>query len=458
MAKNLTSSFLDELFKLCFSKKSVIEVVQKHLMYSFIPVELPEYKFILKSIISQYELNGKLPSYGITSQQYQSNSDVQNALVKIKSADLVDTELAIKQLDEVIKDVKFQTLFETVYETYNKGEKDSAFNIFTKGAEELASFSLKSNTSQFLKVFGDFKQNFKEKSSLHESQRLSDKVPFGIDILDALTDGGMDEGDTALWIMPSGKGKSTVLKWTAMYACRLDFDVLHIQLEGSKQECYDKFSQIWTGAEYKDIKWGNISREKMLKIDRVLEEMINKKRDIEIFSFEKYGAASIREIREICLEYFKIKGKFPDLLSIDSLDLCLTGDNKKLDFDPAYTKERLQFVAQRMKDMAVEFKSRLLTVTQTSNISKQQWNNPDWVITRENTEGDKTLVKSFAHVFTGNTTEEEEKKKIARVHIDKFRYYDTKDKTYPICTSFNVGKYYDRNRTMKEFSHIYENK
>ena len=131
MAKNLTSSFLDELFKLCFSKKSVIEVVQKHLMYSFIPVELPEYKFILKSIISQYELNSKLPSYGITSQQYQSNSDVQNALVKIKGADLIDTELAIKQLDEVIRDVKFQTLFETVYETYNKGEKDSAL-IFSQ--------------------------------------------------------------------------------------------------------------------------------------------------------------------------------------------------------------------------------------------------------------------------------------------------------------------------------------
>src|SRR5690606_29669026 len=133
------------------------------------------------------------------------------------------------------------------------------------------------DTSQFIRVFEDFEYNQKEKQmSKDNGDQIKEKVPFGIDILDTLTDGGMDIGDTALWILPSGAGKSTVLKWTGMYACRLGYDVLHFQLEGSKQEAYDKYGQIWTGAEYRDIKWGNITKEKMAKIDRALDDMITK--------------------------------------------------------------------------------------------------------------------------------------------------------------------------------------
>lgn len=455
----LTASFIDEIFKLGFVKKSFLEVLEKHLNYSYIPVELPEYKLILKSMIEQYQLNQKLPSYGVISQQHPTNSNLQNALSKIKQSEVIDQEIALKQLDQFIKDVKFQFLFEQVYDKYNEGHKEDAFSIFTKGAEELNSFSLKSNTGQFLRVFGDFKHIMKEKQIKKEiGEQSKEKVPFGIDILDVLTDGGMDVGDTALWIMPSGRGKSTTLKWSGMYACRLDYKVLHIQLEGSKKECWDKYVQIWTGAEYREIKWGDISKDKMMKIDRVLEDMENKHRELEIFSFEKYGAASMKEIREIVLEYQKIKGQFPDLIVLDSLDLCLTGENKKVDFDPNFKKDRLQTVAQRMKDMAVEFSTRFLTATQTGNISKQQWNNPEWVITRENTEADRTLVKPFAHVFTGNTTEDEKKKGLTRIFIDKLRYYDTKDMVYPIFTSYNTGKYYDRNKTLKEFSYMYEGK
>ncbi len=457
--KKLTSSFLEDIFKLGFVKRSFLETMKNHLLFSYIPKELPEYKVILKSMISQYEFTAKLPSYGVISQQYQHDPNVQNALSKIKNADIIDVNLAVKELQEYIIDIKFQLLFDDVYEKYVKDKKDEAMSTFIKGAEELGSFSLKADGIDFMKVFGDYKTVLKEKQLSKEAgDSIPSKVPFGIDAIDSITEGGMDLGDTAMWIMPSGRGKSTVLKWTGMYACRMGYDVLHFQLEGSRQEAYDKYSQIWTGEPYKNIKWGDISRDKLMKIETVIREMSRKKRDINIYSFEKYGSASMKDIREMVIEYNKINGRFPHLIIIDSLDLAISGDNKKIDFDPAYKKERLQSVALRMKDMAVEFNTRVLTATQTGNISKEKWNNPDWVITRENTEGDRTLVKPFSHVFTGNTTEDEFKNNMARVYIDKLRYYDPKDMVYPICTAFNFGKYYDRNRTLKEFSHIYENR
>ena len=460
MAQHLTKNFLDEVFKLCFTRKQFLETVKEHLKFQYIPKELKAYKFILQSITQQYELSeGKLPSYGVISQQYQSDPEVQDALNKIKSSDIIDVELALKQLFQFIRDVKFQILFEDVYEKYNSDKKEEAMQTFTEGADELANFSLKSNSGQFLKVFADFKQQMKERQVAKETgEDKKAKVPLGIDILDIITDGGIDEGDIALWIMPSGKGKSTALKHTGMYAARLGYKVLHIQLEGSKSEAYDKYAQLFTGSTYNEIKWANIPKEKMIKIDKVIEDMASKNRDLEIYAFERFGMASMNDIRDLVVEYNKINGEFPELIVIDSLDLLISGTNKKIDFDPAYIKYRLQSVAQLMKNIAVEFKSRVLTATQTGDIAKALWNNPDFVITRENTEGDKTLVKPFSNVFTGNQTIDERKKEILRIHIDKLRNYSVKDSTYPVCTAYGVGKFYNKQKTLREFSHMYENK
>lgn len=458
MANHFTGSFLDEIFKLCFQKKSFLEIVSTYLKFQYIPKELQHYKFILQSIQDQYSLTGKLPSYGICSQQYSSNPDVQTALSKIKAVDIIDSELALKQLSQFIRDVKVQLVLEQAVESFNSDKKEEAIKIFIEGAEDLNNFSLRKDTNQFLRVFGDFHQQMKERQiSLESGENYREKIPFGIDILDIITEGGMDPGDIALWIMPSGKGKSTVLKWTGMYDCRLGYDVLHVQLEGSRKEAFDKYSQIWTASSYSDIRWGNIPRDRMIKIDKALEDMLSKGRDLNIFSFEKYGAASMKDIRDLITEYIKIKGNSPHLLIIDSLDLLITGENKKIDFDPAYKKERLQTVAQRMKDLSVEFQFPTLTATQTGDISKEKWNNPDWVITRENTEGDRTLVKPFSFVFTGNQTVDERKKKLFRIAVDKLRYYDVKNQVYPIYSSFDVGRFYDKQKSLREFTGLYEN-
>lgn len=458
MAQNLTGDFLYELFKLCFIKKSFLDLVVSQLKYQFIPKELVELKLILQSIINQHSLTNKLPSYGVISQQHQSNQNVQNALTRIKECDVIDSDLAVKQLFEFIRDVKFQLVFDASVEKYNKGEKEEALKIFTEGANEISGFSFGKDQSQFLKVFADFYNQNKDRQIAQETgEAVKEKVPFGIDPLDILTEGGADNTDTILWIMRSGIGKSTALKHTGMYCCRLGYKVLHIQLEGSKKEAYDKYTQIWTGSTYSEVKWGNIPKEKMMKIESVVEDMNNRSRDIYVYSFEKFGSASMVDVRDIVLEYQKIEGVFPDIIIIDSLDLLVTGQNKKIDFDPEYKKDRLQGVAQLMKNMAVEFNTRVLTATQTGDIAKQLWNNPEWTISRENTEGDRTLVKPFSFVFTGNQTVDEQKKNIMRIHVDKFRNYSTKDSTYPIKTAYSTGKFYDKVKSLREFSNLYGN-
>ena len=49
------------------------------------------------------------------------------------------------------------------------------------------------------------------------------------------------------------------------------------------------------------------------------------------------------------------------------------------------------------------------TSTQASDVPIEIWDNSERVIDRSYTEGDKTLVKPFSYVFTGNMTMEEKK-------------------------------------------------
>lgn len=450
----LTNSFLEELFKLFFNKKSMLQVAAKHIKYSFIPKELGEYKAIYQSIINQWELTGKLPSIGVVSQQHSKDPNVQEALKKIKNADFVDEEVMLDTLETYIKNTELILLNEKIVELNEKGQLDKAVELNAQEGQRINSISLRNDSGKFLKLFGDFhSENLERQKESEEDFGENEKVPFSILPLDDLTYGGIDVGETALWIMRSGIGKSTALKWTGLKAAMLGYNVLHFQLEGSEKEARDKYTQIFTQQAHNIVKNGSFSREIMVKVEKLLKQMEQAARDVYIYAFEKFGDPTMIDIRELVLEYHKITGVFPHLIVIDSLDLVATGENKKVDTDPAYKKEKLQRCAQLMKNMVSEFKpSRILTATQTSDVSPDIWNDPDKVITRSHTEGDRTLVKSFSYVFTGNVTNDEQAAKKMRIYADKLRNYNPKDKIYPICTAYDVGAFCNPIATKKLYS------
>ena len=88
--KNKTSgNFLNELFILCFFKKEVVDVINTYMEYQYIPDELREYKKILKSIKLTWVNTGKIPTFGIVSQQHQQDLKLQEVLEKIKSTNSI---------------------------------------------------------------------------------------------------------------------------------------------------------------------------------------------------------------------------------------------------------------------------------------------------------------------------------------------------------------------------------
>lgn len=455
----LNLGFMAEIFKLMFSDKVIMRIASEYLKYELIPKEWSGYKFILREAIIQYTEKNKLPSIGAICQKLCDEDAVQLAAKEIKKAALIDREIAIDQLQSFVKETEFELLSRKVHDLYEEGKKEEAIRVNAEESQRILEMSFRSKSGGFQSVFGGFHERMVERRM--EGDAASEKpvkVPFGIDRLDDVSFGGMEIGDTSLWIARSGVGKSSVLKWHGYSAAIRGVPVLHIQLEGGVKSCMQIYDQLWSAQSYSDIKSGNISPKDRKKIEQAIKEVKELSSDIEVYGFKKFGQASMGDVRQLCYDYFNTHGKFPGLVILDSLDLVKTGISKKIDSDPDHKKEKLQTCAQLLKNLADEIGAPIITATQTSDVPFEVWNNPDKVIDRSYTEGDKTLVKPFSFVFTLNMTIEEKANATARIYVDKLRDYKESQEVITIATNYNKRRFYHRGRTMEMYNQISERK
>ncbi len=453
MAKELSVTFLEELLRLMFLKKTIVEKVAPHLKYQYLPS--PEFKKIYKDITDYYGIHNAVPTFGVIYEINKEDDKLISVLNRIKNSDIVDPDPVLRQLEKYIRDVKFQLLFEQVVDIHEKGDHDRAILEMSRGSSEIVEFSIFKENNNFTRVFEDFNKMQLVKQTRQETHVNNEKIPFGILPCDILTQGGSDRKDTILWIMRSGVGKSTVLKWQGMYACRLGYRVLHIQLEGSQEEAFDKYTQVWSALSYYQAKTGNIEESEYNTLLQIASDMVTSEMDICIKSFEQFDEASMVDVRDAVVEYIKENGVPPDMLILDSIDLANPGDGAKYGVDNQSIKMKLQNCSRKFKNICNEFDMRGATATQTSDVNFQIWNDPDKVITRSDSMGDKNIANPYSFVFTGNQTLDEEKNKIMRVYADKIRHYSAANRVYPICTSFATGRFYDADMTNTMFGSIY---
>jgi len=455
MTDALNNNFLNELFRLFLLKKTILEKVAPNLKYQMLPSQ--EYKKLYKDITSNYNLTSKLPTFGLLYEVNKNDEKIVALLDKIKFTDIVEPEPVLTQLERYIKDLRFQMLFDEVIDIHRKGDEERAIRVMSEKSSEIAEFSIFSQGGKFLRVFEDFQKKQLEKEIRKEENVNKDKVPFGVLPLDIVSEGGCDRKETVLWIMRSGVGKSTVLRSHGMHACRLGLNVIHVQLEGSEEEVFDKYTQLWAALSYTKVKYANIDQGKYEDLLRICQQMLNMEQDIYIKAFEQFDEATMVDVRNCVVDYIKETGKNPDLLILDSIDLAHPGDGIYYGADTQSVKMKLQNSSRKFKNICNEFNLVGITATQTGDVPMDIWNDPDKVITRSNSMGDKNIANSYSYVFTGNQTVAEEKERIMRIYMDKIRYYNSFTRVFPICTNYELGRFQDLARTKKRYQDIYKN-
>lgn len=453
--EKLTEDFLIELFRLILIKPSLLERVAANLKYQYLPS--PSHKQILKTIIDSYNVNKQMPTIGTLGEIYKNEDKTLALLSKIKNSEIVTQEVLLPQLEKYIKDIRFSELWDETIALYNKSDRDGARKLMAEESAKINDFSIFKSDSNFVHVFGDFQKRMIEKELQKERGEMNKKlIPTGILPFDLIS-GGIDKKETALFILRSGVGKSTILKYIGMYACRMGYRVLHIQCEGSEEECFDKYTQNWTALPYSSVKYNNIDSEVFKKLKKISEEAMSNLTDIDIKAFEQFDEMTMLDARDCVVQYIKENGVKPDLLLLDSIDLAHPGDGLKYGVDTQSVKMKIQNASRKFKNICNEFDLAGATVMQTADVKMEVWNDPNKHLTRSDSMADKNIANSYSFVITGNQTLDEEKKEMMRMYFDKVRHHGLKLKIYPICTKFGLGRFYDNKRTLKMFSEIYTN-
>lgn len=444
MAKDnmLATNFVVELIAAALERRTVFEIVKQYLKFSYLQEEAE--KKLWQWVTKRYDLTGKVPTIGQIQQQFVDDERVLEKLEEIGDVEIDENggyELIIDSFEKFIKKMKFLEVNDKIADTYNRGDKEGAWELFVKSAEDFSKFSIQD--AKFETVFGDFAERQAKRKS--ENWNFRYKIPTGIDELDYRLggeSGGPETGECVLWLGDSGAGKSQCLTSVGIAAARQGFRVAHFQLEGTKEQCLNRYDAAWTGTLYQDVKLGNITAKKMEVTKRIIKKL--RKTDIIVSSEETFNAKTLVDIRRELKEMEKKYGKI-DVIIIDYLELLELGDGHR--YTPSEERFRQAKLAKGMKMLAMEFNAVVHTATQSSNIPEEQKNDPEFVITRAQLNEDKGKCRPMDVFVTINQTRDERKEEIMRLYIDKAREYKSGDIIY-ICNNFAYARFYDRKRTM----------
>lgn len=452
-------NLLLELFKLCFRKKEIIEICKLHLKYHYLPIE--SHKRLLKEIIDTYNIEGSVPSIGEISQRFNTpkkskeedelRREVLKLLYEIKQVKVENQDSVLQGLEDFIKDSIFIDTYNKLGKLFNSGKKEEVRQLLEEKGKELSQFNLKKNTGSLEFIFKNFNERMRRRALKYEnSQQLSGskKVPFGILALDNCTYGGSnpENGDLDCLLARSGTGKSRWLRFRGTEAARLGKKVLHIQLEGTKEETEKNYDSTWTALTIPEIEKGHLDEEFKEELQSIIDNILQEGGDIAVEAFEQFGKASVHDIRRYIEEYERETGYLPDLVIIDYLELLDPGTGIK------YKKEDERFrrldIAEGLKNIAITFKVAISTATQASFVPEELWDNPEWYMTRENVSECKGLVNPFSFFFSWNVTRDEYENNVGRIYTDKIRDHKGNHKVR-IATDYAHNMFYDHSRTLQ---------
>jgi len=443
--KNLTDDFVIELFKLCMKDKRVLDTAISHLKFQFLPSDA--HKQVWKQIQDYYTATNKVLTIGLLSQHFEHDLKVIGVIAAIKNARMPGIDAVFEELEIFIKNKMFIRAYDELGELFNKNKKDEAYTMVEKIGSELTNFSIKDR--YYDKIFAGHKERISQRrAEADEDDGGKVKVPFTIPEIDDITRGGGDKGDTVLISAQSGVGKTKLLRHIGVGAARRGFKVAHIQAEGSRKECLDGYDATFTGVRLYDIERGIIGdQETVEKIDQTINYVTTTQGgEIYVEAFEQFNTASLLDVRNMLQDLIKTHGEL-DLVLLDYFDLFLPGDGRK--YGPDHERQKREAVANKIKNLALEFNVLIVTCTQASTVDTASLNDPNFVQTRFHISEFKGAVKPFSYFFTLNQTRDEKKAGKMRIFLDKVRKYSGQQIVH-IYQRYDYEKFCDVKRTLAE--------
>lgn len=438
----LTEEFLMDLFYTCMENDYILAVVMEHVRKEY----LPDRDFItLHSCLrSYYKDYKKAPSFSILKQIIANNKSAVSLLDDIyDSASVIETEQILEQLENYIKQVRFQKIYKEVGELYNKSGHEEASKKLQEYTEWASTFNLRS--SEFVDVIGTFGIRFKANRQKHNADnKMLPITRFYIDELDAMNNGRDLRTQLTCFMASTGVGKSHAARWIGKNACQINgLNVLHFQLEGSKDEVVNAYSASLVSCSTYRYETGTIRDVDIARMEDMLKAVSGK---LYVKSYPKFNAhVSTIDISNGIQDFKKRHGINPDVVIIDSIDLLTDSSGRK--YGENGERHKRIAVANDLKDLAAD-ENVWMVGTYQSTIENRDWLNDEKnVLTEFNTAEAKGLARPMTHLITLNQSDRERKEHTMRLNVAKSRFFE-RGEPFKIATDYDNEQFYDQVRTM----------
>lgn len=438
----LTEEFLMDLFFTCMNNDYVLAVVMEQVKKSYLPDR--DFISLFNQLKTYYKEYKKPPTYSILGQAVSRQKSVAALLDDIyESGNELGTEQALEQLENYIKQVRFQQAYKEAGELFNKAEHEQASLKLQEYAEWVSTFSLRE--SEFVDVIGTFGIRFKGNRQKHNATDKQLPITrFYIDELDVMNNGRDLRTQLSVFLAATGVGKSHAARWIGKNACQIDgLNVLHFQLEGSRDEVVNAYSASLVKCSTFRYETGTIRDIEIERMEEMLKEVSGK---LYVKSYPKFNShVSTVDIRNGIQDFKKRYGISPDVVIVDSIDLLIDASGRK--YSENGERHKRIAVANDLKDLAAD-ENVWMVGTYQSTIENRDWLNDEKnVLTEFNTAEAKGLARPLTHLITLNQSDRERKEHTMRINVAKSRFFE-KGEPFKIATDYENEQFYDRERSL----------
>ena len=280
--------------------------------------------------------------------------DFKETFAYIESFEKKDKDIAwlLDKTEEFCKDKALYNALMQAIKIVNE-EKD---NHFSKGAIPSLlqdALGVSFDTSIGHRYIGDAAERFEY------YQRKIKKIPFDLDLFNAITDGGLPGKTLNVILAGTGVGKTLGMCHMAGYNLICGKDVLYITLEMSEEEISRRIDANLLDIPIADLKiiQKSIYDKKMEKLRETV------KGEIVVREFPTAGAGT-NNFRFL-LNELKFKQNFvPDIIYVDYINLCASSRMKMGGSVNSYLY--IKAISEELRGLAVEFDVPLVTATQVN--------------------------------------------------------------------------------------------
>lgn len=274
-----------------------------------------------------------------------------SVLTEIQSYENTKLDWLVDKSEEFCKDKSLYNAIRQSIQIIDKQDKQFNEDAIPSILQEALAVAFDTNIGHDYSESGEARYEF-----YHAKEN---RLPFDIEMLNTITNGGLPDKSLTAFVAETGKGKSLVMCHMAAANISIGKNVLYITAEMSEERIAERIDANLMNIPLQNLK-EMPKNMYMSRIDKIKEKCPGK------LIIKEYPTASAHcgHFKSLLNELALKKSFIPDVIYIDYLNICASSRYKASSAVNSYTI--VKAIAEEMRGLAVEYSIPVVTATQVN--------------------------------------------------------------------------------------------